>query len=142
MWGFTEIEHLSIRELENRFDVDVILKINLARKYSIESWLRPAFAAIMDREEALTDDEVQRLGWKLASQIGRIRETRYRRHIEHIQTHLQAYKCMACWRLHDVDKGYCCNCTRQGLTVVSTAEHTFSYYAAITYPKEDPSDFL
>ncbi|KAH8119317.1 hypothetical protein DFH11DRAFT_1501444 [Phellopilus nigrolimitatus] len=112
MWGFGEIQQLPIRELE-AVNVDMVLKIELARKYSIESWLRPALRTIRDRKESLTDVEVCRLGWKLASQIFRIRETKYQRYVEHLEqlfSKKEKYACMDCGSLEQEPQRMCPGC--------------------------------
>lgn len=148
MWGFSGIEQLSIKELE-ALDVDAILKFELARKYAIESWLRPAFEIMTGREEPLTDDEVQRLGWRLASQIGRIREARYRTYIGHITDYIKVLQCVGCGKMHKdalirpspyypafgqtIAPKSPTNCTDCGNALEETTkEHTFTKYIART----------
>lgn len=50
-------------------------QIDASLKCRVEKWLHPAYDALCTRESGLTEDEAERLGFRRATAIWRIRES-------------------------------------------------------------------
>lgn len=63
----------------NRLDaseIDPIRRLFVANRYDIPEWAPKATSELVNRKERLTDEEAERLGWKDAFTISRLREDR------------------------------------------------------------------
>jgi hypothetical protein len=71
-WNFPSIRSLAVRHL---FSLTTpVDRVVIGRKYDIEHWLRPAYEAICEREEWLSEAEGERLGLRDVLKIGRARQ--------------------------------------------------------------------
>ncbi|CAE6480061.1 unnamed protein product [Rhizoctonia solani] len=75
MWNFTELRKRLLPRLEKLLsDVD---KIVYAREFDIEGWVTPAYIRLYRRVEPLNTEEAEKLGFKIAMLIFRLREEKY-----------------------------------------------------------------
>ncbi|KAL5633899.1 hypothetical protein ACGC1H_005927 [Rhizoctonia solani] len=75
MWNFTELRATLLPMLERSLnDVD---KIVYAREFGIEGWITPAYIKLYRREEPLSTEEAEKIGFTSAMLIFRLREERY-----------------------------------------------------------------
>ncbi|KAH8101352.1 hypothetical protein DFH11DRAFT_1736482 [Phellopilus nigrolimitatus] len=74
-WEFEKIRGLAITKLHS-FDIDEVLKVEMAQKYIIEEWYAPAYLALAKRDLPLTDKEAAQIGLDVAVKIARVRELR------------------------------------------------------------------
>jgi hypothetical protein len=71
-WNFPSMRSLAVRHL---FSLTTpVDRVVLGRKYNIEHWLRPAYQAICEREEWLSEQEGERLGLRDVLKIGHARQ--------------------------------------------------------------------
>ncbi|KAH7338039.1 hypothetical protein B0J17DRAFT_717712 [Rhizoctonia solani] len=75
MWNFIELRKRLLPRLE-RFLSDVD-KIVYAREFDIEGWFTPAYIRLYRRAEPLNTEEAEKLGFKIAMLIFRLREEKY-----------------------------------------------------------------
>ncbi|CAE6432895.1 unnamed protein product [Rhizoctonia solani] len=75
MWSFTELRVTLLPILER--SLDDIDKIVYAREFGIEGWITPAYVKLYRREEPLSTEEAEKIGFKSAMLIFRLREERY-----------------------------------------------------------------
>jgi hypothetical protein len=71
-WNFPSMRSLAVRQLSSL--TTPVDRVVLGRKYDIEHWLRPAYQAICEREEWLSEQEGERLGLRAVLKIGRVRQ--------------------------------------------------------------------
>jgi hypothetical protein len=72
MWNFASMRTLAIRQLSSL--TTPVDRVVLGRKYGIEHWLGPAYQAICERDEWLSEEEGSRLGLEDVLKIGRARQ--------------------------------------------------------------------
>jgi hypothetical protein len=71
-WNFPSMRSLAVRQLSPL--TTPVDRVVIGRKYNIEHWLRPAYEAICEREEWLSEAEGERLGLRDVLRIGRARQ--------------------------------------------------------------------
>jgi len=74
MWEFGEIRKLAIRKM-SQLTIDTVEKIVMARDYHVVEWLVPAINSIARRDEPMTLQDVNRLGWDYVLKIAQVRES-------------------------------------------------------------------
>lgn len=75
MWEFTEIREGAIQELsKEEMEMGTIDKIVWGRNYEVKKWLLNGYIGLIRRGETITDEEADRLGWKTAAKLLRLRE--------------------------------------------------------------------
>jgi hypothetical protein len=72
IWEFTDIRDLAIREL-SKMDIGVDA-IMLGREYSVASLLLQGCVKLAKREETISTEDGQMLGWETAIQLFQVRE--------------------------------------------------------------------
>jgi hypothetical protein len=71
-WNFPSMRSLAVRHL---FSLTTpVDRVVLVQNYDIEHWLRPAYQAICEREEWLSEQEGERLGLRAVLKIGHVRQ--------------------------------------------------------------------
>jgi hypothetical protein len=73
MWNFEDIRKLAIGKLTKQ-SVEPIERILLARAYSVPKWLRAGYIALVERREALSLEEAERIGYSAAVRLFHVRE--------------------------------------------------------------------
>jgi hypothetical protein len=75
MWEFTDIREWTIQELSNKeIGMGAIEKIECARNFEVKRWLLDGYIELLKRAETITDEESERLGWRTAAKLLRLRE--------------------------------------------------------------------
>ena len=82
MWAFAGLTKHAITELD-KSDMDPTLRIHTAYKYDIPGWIPKAYSEFVNRENALTDEEAEALGWQDAFKISCFREQKMGKLINH-----------------------------------------------------------
>ena len=75
MWFFRRVRTLAIRKLQ---DLDPVRKIQLSASCEVSEWVRPAYLAIINRQDTLSQEECDMLGSQRAMVIMRVRENSLR----------------------------------------------------------------
>ncbi|CAE6408897.1 unnamed protein product [Rhizoctonia solani] len=75
MWNFAELRASLLPELEK--SLDDVDKIVYAREFGIDDWVTPAYIKLYRRAEPLNTEEAEKLGFKYAMLIFRLREEKY-----------------------------------------------------------------
>jgi hypothetical protein len=73
MWHFQKIRALAIKKMEG-ISMDLIDKINIARRFEILTWLVPALNALVQREKPIDLLEGNRLGMEWVLKVAEVRE--------------------------------------------------------------------
>ncbi|KAH9925352.1 uncharacterized protein BXZ73DRAFT_50084 [Epithele typhae] len=73
MWLFDTLRDTAIEEIA-RYVAAPLDRIELARTYDIPHWCEPAFAALC-RQERLSPEELERLGWNDGAKLVHVRES-------------------------------------------------------------------
>jgi len=75
MWEFTDIRERAIQELSKKeMGVGSVEKIECGKIYEVKEWLLDGCVELLRRDETLTDQEAERLGWKTAAKLLLLRE--------------------------------------------------------------------
>jgi hypothetical protein len=75
MWEFTDIRERAIQELsEDKDAMGPIDKIERGRSYNVKKWEMEGYIELLKRAETVTNEEAERLGWKTAAKLLRLRE--------------------------------------------------------------------
>jgi len=75
MWEFTDIRERAIQELsEDKDAMGPIDKIDHGRGYNVKTWEMEGYIELLKRAKTITDEEAERLGWKPAAILLRLRE--------------------------------------------------------------------
>lgn len=83
MWNFRDVKNLVVESLRwCDWDNDIVSKILVAQKYSIDDWLAPTYERLIRREEPLTLSEMESLGFTFVAKITKIREKRFKLSLE------------------------------------------------------------
>lgn len=61
-FNFTRIRQRAIHELNTRYQIDPVEEIVLAEEFNIPEWRKPAYEALVQRENGPTHEEAQKLG--------------------------------------------------------------------------------
>ncbi|EUC54163.1 BTB/POZ domain protein [Rhizoctonia solani AG-3 Rhs1AP] len=75
MWNFTELRTYLLPYLEE--GLDDVDKIVYAREFDVKEWIIPAYTKLYRRAEPLNSEEAEKLGFKTAMLIFRLREEKY-----------------------------------------------------------------
>jgi hypothetical protein len=80
MWGFVQARVLSIERL-SKLDLSPTDKIVFGKKYQVLSWLKEGYAALVQKEDAMTAEELlenaKTLGWDTMARVLRLRDMGY-----------------------------------------------------------------
>jgi hypothetical protein len=75
MWEFTDIRERAIQELSKKeVDMGTVEKIECGKNYEVKEWVLDGYVELLRRDETLTDQEAERLGWKTAAKLLLLRE--------------------------------------------------------------------
>jgi hypothetical protein len=75
MWQMDDLNSVAVSTMETLFtDKTSALKLRIACDHSIEKWKYPAIARMVLRDFALTSDDINILGAKMAADILQVRE--------------------------------------------------------------------
>jgi len=78
MWEFPDIRNGAIHELSKaEMEMGSVDKIECGRKFEKKEWLLDGYVGLLKRTETITDEEAERLGWKTAAKLLRIREQQH-----------------------------------------------------------------
>jgi len=78
-WYFLDTRDLAIKQLNKRSDVGSADRIVLARQYDVPDWLRTGYTDLARRNEEISPEDAQKIGWETAYQLGRVREMAMKR---------------------------------------------------------------
>ncbi|KAF7356257.1 hypothetical protein MVEN_00957200 [Mycena venus] len=78
-WYFLDIRNIAIEQLNNRNDVTSVDRIVLARQYDIPDWLRLGYTDLSRRDESISREVADKIGWETALQLCQVRERALRR---------------------------------------------------------------
>ncbi|KAJ7595014.1 hypothetical protein C8J56DRAFT_454550 [Mycena floridula] len=73
-FDFERSRNRAIQEIGSSWGLDPIEQIDLAEKYEVRQWLRPAYAALCQRANPLELSEAMKLGYERTVLIARARE--------------------------------------------------------------------
>jgi hypothetical protein len=73
MWHFQKIRALAIKKMDG-ISMDLIDKINIARRFDILTWLVPTLNALVQREKPIDLLEGNRLGMEWVLKVAEVRE--------------------------------------------------------------------
>ena len=73
MWHFHKIRTIAIKKMEG-LSMDLIDKINIARRFDISAWLVPTLNALVQREKPIDLLEGNRLGMEWVLKVAEVRE--------------------------------------------------------------------
>ncbi|KAI1787746.1 hypothetical protein LXA43DRAFT_1028238 [Ganoderma leucocontextum] len=79
-WSFSDLREIAITHIEHH--EDCVLRLNIARRYKIHRLLPGALLELVERDEALQHSEHELLGPKLAADVMRYREARWRSDVD------------------------------------------------------------
>jgi hypothetical protein len=75
MWEFTDIRERAIQELsKKKIRMETMEKIECGKTCEVKEWVLDGYVELLKREETLTDQEAERLGWKTAAKLLLMRE--------------------------------------------------------------------
>ncbi|KDQ55085.1 hypothetical protein JAAARDRAFT_114741, partial [Jaapia argillacea MUCL 33604] len=74
MYDFSRIRDLAIEEMSKITDADPVQIILVAREFSIEEWLLPAYRRLACRDQPISLADAQLLGWETAIGLSHVRE--------------------------------------------------------------------
>jgi hypothetical protein len=84
MWQIDQLRARVIDDLSTMFDVETaVLQLQLARRYQVDKWLRPALRHLVLRMAPLTSSEFGEIGVELGSRISALREMHLRSHLDY-----------------------------------------------------------
>ncbi|KAK7012803.1 hypothetical protein R3P38DRAFT_3014665 [Favolaschia claudopus] len=73
-WGFLDARKLAIQQLETMPSIAATEHVMLARQYEVASWLRKGYLALVERQEIISVEEAEKIGWKTAFLLCQLRE--------------------------------------------------------------------
>jgi len=75
MWEFTKIRKWAIDELSKmKTEMGDMGMIECGRNFDVKEWWLEGYVGLLNRGETITDEEAERLGWKIAARLLRLRE--------------------------------------------------------------------
>jgi hypothetical protein len=75
MWEFTKIRKWAIDELSKmKAEMGEIEMIEFGRSFDVKEWWLEGYGSLLKRGKTITDEEAERLGWKIAAKLLRLRE--------------------------------------------------------------------
>ncbi|KAJ7631360.1 hypothetical protein DFH06DRAFT_1005297 [Mycena polygramma] len=81
LWYFLDARDLAIKQLNDRGDIGSVERILLARQYDVASWLRMGYTDLARREEGISLEDAEKIGWQTTVEDGIFKVPRY--HFEH-----------------------------------------------------------
>jgi hypothetical protein len=68
IWEFTDIRGRAIQELlKEDMGMKTVEKIECARSFRVKEWLLDGYIELLKRAETITNEEGERLGWKMVT---------------------------------------------------------------------------
>ncbi|CAE6512897.1 unnamed protein product [Rhizoctonia solani] len=77
-YEYPTLRNYAIRHLE-QVELTAIKRIEIARKFNVPSWEKPAYVDLCNRDEAVTEEEAKILGMTAFVRVSKIREKEQRR---------------------------------------------------------------
>ncbi|KAJ7210477.1 hypothetical protein GGX14DRAFT_520493 [Mycena pura] len=74
MWCFIAVRSLAIQQID-LLGLQSVERILLARGYHVSSWLRTGYTELARREEGISLEDAEKIGWKTTVQLYQVRET-------------------------------------------------------------------
>ena len=70
MWEFTKIRKWAIDELSKmKAEMGEIEMIEFGRSFDVKEWWLEGYGSLLKRGKTITDEEAERLGWKIAAKL-------------------------------------------------------------------------
>jgi hypothetical protein len=93
MWEFADVRKRAIESM-SELDLDPADKILFGKKYRVTPWLEQGYRALIQKQESITKEELERqgraLGWETVARILRIRD--------HFAPNQNRRQCRSCCR--------------------------------------------
>jgi hypothetical protein len=132
MWEFTDIRERAIQELSKKeVDMGTVEKIECGKNYEVKEWVLDGYVELLRRDETLTDQEAERLGWKTAAKLLLLREQYLSSTISSHYSPTISQSCGGCgdcngalYRLCNSYGSYY-SCGQQGTTLPDRSQHDF-----------------
>ncbi|VDB95553.1 unnamed protein product [Peniophora sp. CBMAI 1063] len=78
-WNLAGLRDKAVQQSDTQVQLKTpIEKILLARQYDVGKWLNEAYIALSSREEPLSVQEVEKVGWETTAKLMMVREKRWR----------------------------------------------------------------
>ncbi|KAJ7656478.1 hypothetical protein DFH06DRAFT_1199690 [Mycena polygramma] len=74
LWYFLDARDLAIKQLNDRGDIGSVERILLARQYDVASWLRIGYTDLARREEGISLEDAEKIGWQTTVRLYQTRE--------------------------------------------------------------------
>ncbi|KAJ7210480.1 hypothetical protein GGX14DRAFT_363351, partial [Mycena pura] len=74
MWCFLDVRSLAIQQID-LLGLQSVERILLARAYHVSPWLRTGYTELARREEGISEEDAEKIGWKTTVQLYQVRET-------------------------------------------------------------------
>lgn len=74
LWYFLDARELAIQQLNGQ-SMGSVERILLARKYAVSAWLRTGYTDLARREEGISLEDAEKIGWETAVRLYQVRET-------------------------------------------------------------------
>ncbi|KAJ6581992.1 hypothetical protein B0H19DRAFT_1019018 [Mycena capillaripes] len=74
LWYFLDARDLAIKQLNGRADIGSIERILLARQYDVAPWLRMGYTDLARREEGISLEDAEKIGWQVTVRLYQTRE--------------------------------------------------------------------
>ncbi|KAJ7117490.1 hypothetical protein C8R44DRAFT_738389 [Mycena epipterygia] len=74
LWYFLDARELAIQQLNGQ-NMGSVERILLARKYAVSAWLRTGYTDLARREESISLEDAEKIGWETAVRLYQVRET-------------------------------------------------------------------
>jgi hypothetical protein len=121
MWDFADVRNGAITQLSKEImQLSSLDKIECGRSYDVPEWLSEGYVELVRRQDGITDEEAERLGWKTTAKLFRVRELLFPRN--HVSV---GGACEACHGtgLQALRSRYCSSCDGDGLSRVNLHGH-------------------
>ncbi|KAK0212356.1 hypothetical protein DFS33DRAFT_20842 [Desarmillaria ectypa] len=78
LWGMKRVRDYAVEKITEILNsIDAIERIILARKYSVEKWLRSGYLALATRYPVVSTEDAGLIGWETALLLEHVREEAY-----------------------------------------------------------------
>jgi hypothetical protein len=82
-WTFQKVRERAIKEITARLDrVDPFEVIDLADKYNVEQWFKPAYRRIVTRDKLISHQEALKIPFHMVIMLMRSREQYWKDHLK------------------------------------------------------------
>jgi hypothetical protein len=132
MWEFTDIRERAIQELSKKeMGVGTVEKIECGKNYEVKEWVLDGYVELLRRDETLTDQEAERLGWKTAAKLLLLREQYLSSTISSHYSSIISQSCGRCGNCDGALHRRCSSygsyypCGQQGTTLPDRSQHDF-----------------